>query len=102
SAAVAPDAAPNTYLIRVSGMTGTGTIRVTLPGGSVTDVAGNPLANDVVSNADVLFDGDAPTVTITTNAPQPTNADLLLFTILFSDPVPAFGAADLQLTGPAT
>jgi hypothetical protein len=102
TATVVPDVAPNTYRISVSGITGTGKIRVTLPAGSVTDVAGNPLASDVVSAPDVFFDGIPPTASVTTTTPLPTNASSIPVTVVFSDPVPTFSAAALQVTGPAT
>ena len=53
-----------TYDVAVSGMTGSGTVIATVPGGNAQDAAGNGNAARLLSiDNNVLFDAAAPTVT---------------------------------------
>ncbi len=94
SATLLPDIG-NAYFIHVTGMTGTGTIRVSLDAGSFTDVAGNASTTTAVADADVLF---APTsASITTTATLPTASATIPITVTFSSTVTGFDASDLAI-----
>lgn len=96
------------YSVAVSGMTQDGTVRASVAAGRAQDAAANPnLASTSVDNT-VTFDVDegdvtAPTVTIDQAAtqPDPTNVEPVRFTVVFSEPVTGFTAADLLLDGTA-
>ena len=99
---VSPDAALNTYLVRVSGMTGTGTVLVGIPAGAVTDVATNPLPGAVAADSDVAFDGVAPTATLASvPAGQGTVRTDLNAAVTVSEPVTGLSAGSFAVTGPA-
>src|SRR5581483_7210601 len=91
-----------TYTLTVTGMPagGLGTVVATIPAGSVTDAATNPGAASTSTDNSVLFDNVAPTVTINqaVGQPDPTNASIN-FTVVFSEPVFGFTAADVTLSG---
>jgi Ca2+-binding RTX toxin-like protein len=84
-----------TYQVEVSGMTGSGTVTVSVPAGAATDAAGNP--NTASNDSTVTFDTTAPTVTLGSTAPDPTNADPIPVTATFSEPVTGFTAADVEV-----
>ncbi len=74
---------------------------VSLPDGThsftatATDIAGNPSA---VSNVfDVTIEGALPTVRITRAGTSPTNADSVVFSLVFSEAVSNVDASDFQL-----
>lgn len=88
------------YVVNVTGMTGSGTVVVSLPGGAATDAGGNPsLASTGIDNT-VSYDVTRPTVTINQAVTQvdPTTGDIR-FTVQFSEPVNDFTASDVSLTG---
>jgi len=90
-----------TYTVSVSGMTGDGSVMVSIPADVVTDVAGN--SNGISSSLDnsVVFDITSPTVTLDQAVGQddPINAGPILFTAVFSEPVVGFTSGDIDFTG---
>jgi hypothetical protein len=89
------------YTVTVTGMTGTGTVRATIPAGRATSIAGS-LANLASTSTDnqVAFDLAAPTVTINQAAGQadPATSGPILYTVVFSENVTGFGNNDIDLT----
>ncbi len=89
------------YTVAVSGMTGNGTVVVSIPAASVIDAGG--LGNSASTSVDnsVTFDNVSPTVTINQAAAQadPTAGATIQFTVVFSEPETGFSAADVSLTG---
>jgi methionine-rich copper-binding protein CopC len=98
--AVAISGGPRDYTVDVSGVSGEGTLSIALNGKSdARDLAGNPLAATGVS-AMVRIDRGVPTVTVTPATPSPTNADAVVFSVVFSESVGAtFAADDITLGG---
>jgi uncharacterized repeat protein (TIGR02543 family) len=93
-----------TYNVAVSGMTGSGTVNVTIAADVATDAAGNPNEASTSTDNTVTYDINAPTVTIHQAAGQadPTNISPVSFTVVFSEPVTGFNApADVTLSGTA-
>ena len=70
-----------TYNVAVSGMTGDGTVTITLAAGAAHDAVGNPSLASTSTDNSVTYDTTAPTVTIDQAAPQknPTNALEIVF-----------------------
>ncbi|MCY2987373.1 MAG: Ig-like domain-containing protein [Planctomycetota bacterium] len=91
------------YEVSVSGLTGSGTVTASIPAGAAFDAAGNPSLASTSADAAVTYDVTPPTVTINQAVTQadPTRTALLHFTVMFSEPVTGFAAADLLLDGPA-
>lgn len=89
------------YTVSVTGMSGAGTVTASLVPGAAQDLAGNPSAPSTSTDNMVSFDAIAPTVTINQAAGQadPTAASPIQFTVLFSEPVSGFNAADISLAG---
>ncbi|HKB05521.1 MAG TPA: Calx-beta domain-containing protein, partial [Gemmataceae bacterium] len=88
------------YTVSVTGMTGVGTVVVSIPPGGVLDLAGNPNSASTGVNNFVTFDAVAPTVTINQAAGQPDpGAGTIKFDVLFDEPVTGFTAADVDLSG---
>ncbi|MEM8558763.1 MAG: Ig-like domain-containing protein, partial [Bacteroidota bacterium] len=76
---------------------GSGAITVAVAAGGADDLASNP---NVVSNTlAITFDGDAPTVIVSTTASDPTNTEPIPVTFAFSEEVTGFEAADVTVTG---
>ena len=76
-----------------------GTITVTIPAGSVTDIADNSIT---ASNAlQITFDRTTPGPTLSTTETSPTNAASVTVTVDFGEPInPAtFILADISVTG---
>jgi CSLREA domain-containing protein len=86
----------------LSGVTGTGgtyTLTLTASGSGITDNASNALAGDATETW--VMDTTAPTVTINQAAGQTdpvTNATEINFTVVFTEPVTGFDAADVDLS----
>jgi len=75
-----------------------GTIGITL-GAGIKDLAGNTFASGAASPL-IALDNVPPTVTITCATPNPTNANAIVFSVTFSEPVaPTFTLENLALTG---
>ena len=96
------------YTISVSGMTGPGSVIVTIPAGAATAdaaPAGRMNVASTITDNTVAFDNLAPTVTINQAIGQndPTNGNAV-FTAVFSEPILGltFGPADVTLGGTAT
>src|SRR4029077_4494125 len=88
------------YSISVSGMTGIGTLVVSIPGGAAPDTAGNLNTASTSTDNSVLFDNVAPTVTINQSAAQPDpTSSAITFDVHFSEPVTGFTAAGVNFTG---
>ena len=92
-----------TYTVVVSGMTDSGTVIATIPGGAAHDAAGN--ANAASSSADNLVSYNVPPLTVTVDQaagqPDPTIDSPINFTVIFSEPVLDFGSDDIALSGTA-
>ncbi|MGC8862607.1 MAG: beta strand repeat-containing protein, partial [Armatimonadota bacterium] len=87
--------------VAVSGMTGPGTVTLSVPAGVACDPGGK--CNDASNVAEVAFDNVRPTVTINQAAgqPDPTAASVINFTVEFSEPVSDFTDEDVTITGTA-
>lgn len=89
------------YTVTVTGMVGTGVVKVSIPAGAATSIANSAdsLASTSTDNQ-VNFDLVAPTVTINQASGQadPTSTGPILFTVVFSENVTGFGAADVDLS----
>lgn len=89
------------YLVVVGGLTGPGTVTVTIPAGAVRDAAGNPSGASTSKDNELTY--DATTVTIAPAAGQSalTHTQPIHFTVEFSRPVTDFTAEDVLLGGVA-
>lgn len=87
------------YNVAVTGMTGNGLVRVSIPAGAATDATGAPFPAS--NSATVMFDTSQPSVTINQAAGQadPTSTSLINFTVVFSEPVTGFTSSDVSTTG---
>jgi UDP-3-O-acyl-N-acetylglucosamine deacetylase len=96
-----------TYGVSVSGMTGAGTVIATLAAGVAHDSPGNANMASTSTDNTVTFGVAIPvtplTVTVNQAASQadPTNNTPIRFTVVFSQPVTDFSAADVTLRGTA-
>ena len=89
--------ASNSRLITISGITGTGTIGISILEGTASDWVGN-LAPSVGPSSAFTVDNTRPQViSITTLNSSPTNEDTLTFDIEFSEEVSGLDVADLQV-----
>ena len=97
-----------TYNVAVSGMTGSGSVVVSVPAGAATDAAGNASLASTSTDNSVTFgtvDTTAPTVqSINRVGTTPTNAASVSWTVLFSESVTGVDASDFALatTGAVT
>jgi hypothetical protein len=88
-----------TYNVAISGMTGTGTVVVTIPAGAAQDLATNPNAASTSTDNTVDFDPVVPVVTGIVRAdPSPTSAASVQFTVTFAKNVTGVDASDFALT----
>jgi Tol biopolymer transport system component len=89
------------YMVSVTGMSGSGAVVASIPAGAVHDLAGNPSLASTSTDNTVFFDGVAPMVTINQAAGQadPTNGSPIVFTATFSEAVTGFDAGDISLAG---
>ncbi|GEM_PF-4157973 len=72
-----------------------GTVEIEIPGGSVTDMAGN---NNPASNVyQIEYDGTNPGVNVSTSEISPVNSSFQI-TITFSEEVSGFSLSDIQTT----
>jgi hypothetical protein len=94
---------PATFSVSVTGMTTGGTVIANIPAGAATDLAGNSSTISTSTDNTVTWTPDvtAPTVTINQAAGQadPANTSPILFTVVFSETVTGFTAADISFTG---
>ncbi|HEX3147588.1 MAG TPA: ELWxxDGT repeat protein [Gemmataceae bacterium] len=100
TAAVAPGTGPNAYVVTVDGMTSSGTVVATIDADAVTDLAGNGNAVATSTDNTVLFDNQAPTLTIAPSVGQanPTAETAIKFDVIFSEPVIGLAAEDIDLS----
>jgi hypothetical protein len=103
NASVSVTVAGSTLKANVSGNNWSATVLQPLGDGTydvtatATDQAGN--ANTVQKAAGLVIDTTAPTVTLTTTSPNPTNAASISVKIEFSEPVTGFDASDISVVG---
>jgi hypothetical protein len=98
---------PRVYTVTVTGpggapLSGTGTIRATIPAGAAESVSGAiPSLVSTSTDNQVAFDLQAPTVTINQAATQvdPTTTGPIKFTVVFSENVTGFGPDDVSTAG---
>ena len=88
-----------TYNVAVSGMA-QGVLTATIPAGGATDAAGNGNSASTSTDNTVTYDSTGPTVTINQALAQadPTNVSPINFTVVFSESVTGFTAADVSLS----
>ena len=92
------------YTVTVTGMSGTGTVKATIPAGAATAISGGQSSQASTSTDNqVGYDYVAPTVTINQAAGQadPTTSSPINFAVVFSEPINAatFTGADISFTG---
>jgi hypothetical protein len=92
-----------TYTVTVSGLPagGLGTVVADVADGAAQDTATNSSVASTSTDNSVLYDNEAPTVTINQGATQadPTNAGSITFDVVFSEPVFGFTESDVTLSG---
>ncbi|BAL99988.1 MULTISPECIES: beta strand repeat-containing protein [Caldilinea] len=88
------------YTVTVSTGTGSGTLRLDIPGtATIADPAGNGLSNLPYTSGQVYeVDKAAPMVSMTSTAPNPTNASPIPVVVTFSEAVTGFTAADIAVS----
>ncbi|HTX91667.1 MAG TPA: Ig-like domain-containing protein [Anaerolineales bacterium] len=98
--------APNdktTFRVTVTGMTGSGSVLVSIGAGAVQDASGN--TNLASNTSSVTYDIDSPNVTVEQASGQndPTNAASIKFVVTFSEPIKksTFDLSDVSLGGTA-
>jgi methionine-rich copper-binding protein CopC len=80
-----PGSDNRTFDVAIAGLTGDGTVQVSVAAGAVTDPAGNP--NTASNSAAVRYDASAPTVVGIVPSVALTNAATATFTVTFSEAV---------------
>ncbi len=90
-----------TYNVAVSNIIGDGAVVANILPNAAKDTAGNASAASTSTDNSVTFDTTAPTVTINQAATQidATRNLPVNFTVVFSEPVSGFNAADISLAG---
>jgi hypothetical protein len=91
-----------TYTIAIGGFTSNGQLlQVSIKPAAAQDAAGNQSLAPTSTDNRVTVDNVAPTVSINQASGQadPTSAQPVNFTVLFSEPVTDFAASDISLTG---
>ena len=89
------------YNVAVSGMTGSGTVMVSLPSNKVHDASGNPNIASTSSDNTVAYDVTPPNCAISCDGASPTNATSVQFSVDFSEDVVGFAQSDVNLAGTA-
>jgi LPXTG-site transpeptidase (sortase) family protein len=94
-----------TFNVAVSGVSGDGTVTVAMAADAVQDPAGNGNTTSTSSDNSVTFDGTVPSISSIqrynpTN--NPTNADALVFRVVFSEEVNNVGTDDFTVSGFST
>jgi hypothetical protein len=92
---------PATYNVAVSGMTTSGTVVASIAAGAANDSVGNPSAASTSIDNTVTYTDAPPSVTINQAAGQvdPTTSSPINFTVVFSEAVSGFTAADIAFAG---
>jgi hypothetical protein len=90
-----------TYTIGVTGMTMNGNVVASIPANVVTDSIGNNNFASTSTDNTVAYVDVPPTVTINQAVGQadPTSGSPIKFTVVFSEPVTGFTAADVSFAG---
>lgn len=95
-----------TYTAVVTGMLSGETVSLSLPANRVEDSAGNTNTASTSTDNSVTYDATSPTVTVNQADDQadPTNEDIIKFTIIFSEPIngDTFTRDDLNISGSST
>ncbi|HKM19689.1 MAG TPA: BspA family leucine-rich repeat surface protein [Candidatus Dojkabacteria bacterium] len=95
-----------TYTAVVTGMVSGETVSLFLPANRVEDSAGNTNTASTSTDNSVTYDATSPTVTVNQADDQadPTNEDIIKFTIIFSEPIneDTFTRDDLEILGSST
>ncbi len=89
------------YTVTITGMSGTGLVKATIPAGAATSIAsGTSSLASTSSDNQVTYDLVAPTVTINQASGQadPTTTGPIVFTVVFSENVTGFANADVDLS----
>lgn len=89
-----------TYTISVSGMTGDGSVVVSIPADVVTDLAGNLNTASSSTDNSVRYDDIPPTVTINQTPAQrdPAAQMPIIFDVVFSEPIVGFSSNDIDFS----
>jgi predicted outer membrane repeat protein len=89
------------YTVDITGMTGIGTVVISIPALAATDDSGNSSWESTSLDNSVLFDGIAPTVTIDQGATQVdiTNSSSIVFDVVFDEDVTGFTGTDISFAG---
>ncbi len=92
----------NTRVVTISGITGNGTLGISIAANTASDTAGNNAPAEGPSTT-FAVDNTSPTVTVNQAATQsdPTNAEPIHFTVVFSEVVTDFASGDVTLNGTA-
>ncbi|MEK7794406.1 MAG: Ig-like domain-containing protein, partial [Candidatus Hydrogenedentota bacterium] len=85
--------------VTISGITGDGTLRISIAPGTASDVAGNP-APSAGPSAIFTVDNAQPGITLSSAAPDPTNAAIPV-TVALSEPSTDFHLSDVSVTNGA-
>ncbi len=101
AATVAVTGSGATYNVQVGNITADGNVRADVLANAAQDLAGNLSIASTSTDNTVAFDTTAPTVTINQAAgqPDPTRNSTINFTVVFSEPVTGFNAADISFVG---
>jgi subtilisin-like proprotein convertase family protein len=89
------------WIVAVSGMTQPGRVSMYVPAGVACDAGGK--CNTASNTASVVYDNEGPSVTVNQAADQadPTDSDVINFTVEFSEPVRGFEDGDVAISGTA-
>ena len=94
----AGDADDSTYTVTVDTIAGDGTLGLDISGGNdITDLASNAVNTTPTTDDVYNIDNTVPTVSITRDNANPTNADTVTFSVDFSEDVTNVTAADFAL-----
>ena len=91
-----------TFSIKVSGMTGDGTVTASINAGKVSDLAGNTnTASTSTGGNTIIYDKNIPSVTINqaVGHSDPSNSGADLYTVTFSETVSGFSPEDISFVG---
>ncbi len=86
------------YTVTVDTIAGDGTLGLDIAGGNnITDIATNALNTTPTTDEVYTIDNTVPTVAITRDDANPTNANTVTFSVDFSEDVQNVSAADFAL-----
>ncbi|MEQ1761710.1 MAG: choice-of-anchor Q domain-containing protein [Pyrinomonadaceae bacterium] len=93
---------PNYFIVNIEGaLSSDGLVIVSVPVGSVTDIAGNDNLASTANDNSIRYDTTSPEVAINQAAAQldPTRSSFINFTVVFNESVTGFTGADVSLAG---